>query len=101
MAASRRGSSDPQVIIGIDEEFEIRKYFLELEAAQVGVPLQPVEKAATPGFKGHDRINARFAASHPHDFQQRPFVKLVVDLIFVNKEQIGNEREIKPPGGER
>jgi len=28
-------------------------------------------------------------------------VKLVIDLIFVNKEQIGNERKIKPPGGER
>src|SRR5437016_10031823 len=59
------------------------------------VLFQPVEIRAPPGFKGDDGIAARFAASHAQDFQERPFVKLVVELVFVNEEQIGNEREIE------
>src|SRR6266516_4625958 len=84
-----------QVVVGIDEELEIRPHFLEPEMSQIIILFQPVEIGAPPGFKGYDGIASRFATSHPQDLQQRPFVKLVVELVFVNEEQIGHEREIK------
>src|SRR5205807_6944514 len=59
------------------------------------VRFQSVEILGLPRLEGHDGIKARFATSHAHDLQQRPFVKLVVKLVFVNKEEIRDEREIK------
>src|SRR5216117_467861 len=84
-----------QVVVGIDEELEIRPHFLEPDMSQIMILFQPVEIGAPPGFKSYDGIAACFASSHAQDLQQRPFVKLVVELVFVNEEQIGNEREIK------
>src|SRR2546425_2851758 len=84
-----------QVAVGIDEELEIRPHFLEPDVSQIRILSQPVEIGAPPGFKSYDGIAARFASSHAQDLQQRPFVKLVVELVFVNEEQIGHEREIK------
>ena len=59
------------------------------------VLFQAVEVAASTGFEGDNGIKARFAASHAQDFQQRSFVKLVVELVCINKEQIGDQREFK------
>src|SRR6266516_2456131 len=84
-----------QVVVGIDEELEIRPHFLEPDVSQIMILFQPVEIGAPPGFKSYNGIAARFATSHAQDLQQRPFVKLVVELVFVNEEQIGHEREIK------
>src|SRR6266516_8129775 len=84
-----------QVVVGIDEELEIRLHFLEPDMSQIMILFQPVEIGASPGFKSYDGIAARFASSHAQDLQQRPFVKLVVELVFVNEEQIGHEREIE------
>src|SRR5438034_7157324 len=84
-----------QVVVGIDEELEIRPHFLEPDMSQIRILFQPVEIGASPGFKSYDGIAARFASSHAQDLQQGPFVKLIVELVFVNEEQIGNEREIK------
>src|SRR2546427_2382200 len=85
----------PQVVVGIDEELEIRPHFLEPDVSQIMILFQPVEIGGPPGFQRYDGIAARFATSHAQDFQERPFVKLVVELVFVNEEQIGNEREIE------
>src|ERR1051326_3200860 len=68
---------------------------------QLSVLLQPIEIAAASGLKGDEGINARFTSRHPHDFLQRPFVKIVVDLVFIYEEQIGNERQVKTLAGER
>src|SRR5436190_23458262 len=57
--------------------------------------LQAVKVAASPGLEGDDGIEARFATSHAHDFEQRSFVKVVVELVFINKEQIRNQGEFK------
>src|SRR5258705_7304998 len=79
----------PQVAVGIDEELEIRPHFLEPDASQIGILFQSVEIGAPPCFKRYEGIAARFAPSHAQDLEQRPFVKLVVELVFVNEEQIG------------
>src|SRR6266568_1048576 len=84
-----------QVVVGINEKLEIRPHFLEPEFSQIVVLLQPVEIGAPAGFKRHNGIAARFATSYAQDLQQRPFVKLVVELVFVNEEQIGHQREIE------
>src|SRR5207244_10537696 len=89
------GHCDQQVVIGIDEKLKIGWHLLEREVAHVRVLLQPVEVCASPGFKGYDRVESRFHTGHPHDFQQRSLVKLVVEPVLVNKEKIGNKREIK------
>src|ERR1051326_954779 len=84
-----------QVEVGIDEKLEIRPYLLEPEACKIAVRFQAVEIRTASGFKRHDGIAARFAPGHPQDLQQRAFVELVIELIFVNEQQIRYERQIE------
>src|SRR4051812_8127703 len=63
--------------------------------AQLRIVFQTIEITGTRSFESNDGIEPRLTASHPHDFQQRLFVKLVVELVFVNEEQIRNDRQLK------
>src|ERR1043166_6709621 len=84
-----------QVIIGANEEFKIRLHLFKSEMLQLGIVSQLPEVRGTHCFEGHDGIKARLAARHAHDFEDGSFVKLIVQLVFVNEQQIRNEGQIE------
>src|SRR5436190_3368811 len=66
----RGAAQDSQVIVGIDEELEIRPHFFKSEFSKIAIRLQSVEIRAPPCFEGYEGVAARFATGHAHDFQQ-------------------------------
>src|SRR4029453_7921100 len=85
----RSAPEHPQVIVGIDEEFEIGLHLLESKMPQITVTAEPVEVTAPRGFKRDDGIQPRLASRHAHDLQHRLLVKVVIQLVFIDEEQIG------------
>ena len=61
---------NPQVIIGIEEEFEIGPHFLEPCVAQIFVVFQTVKILASSGFKVYDGIQSGLTSSHAQNLQQ-------------------------------
>src|SRR5882672_6591072 len=86
---------DAQEPVRPDEEFKVRLDFLEGEMPQAGIVFQRVQVGTTFGLEADEWIEARLAAGHAHDLQHGSLVELVVELVFVNKHQVGGEREIK------
>src|SRR6185436_499010 len=84
-----------QVAVGVEEKLEVCSHFLKFNMPQVAVLPEHLNVAGTHGFEGDRRIEPRFAASYAHDLPQRLFVELVIQLVFVNEQEIRNESEIE------
>ena len=84
-----------EIVVRVDEEFEIRSHFLKAKMIQITILSQPVQIRGAVAFERHGGIHPRLAASHAHDFEQRLPVEFVIQLVLINEQEVRHEREIE------